>query len=286
MNPTRSRKFQRLATILVATAALLATFAPDALAARPGAIFSGQFTGQRANIDPIVSPGGTSAHEHTFYGAVGVDSTETSAELRAKPTTWAETSNHTATWLPTVKEDGVVLKPGTTSSGGGKHVLIYYRCVFSSSVCASMQAFPEDTRIIEGNANATSEATNPAFQGGLGGFRCGTGGGTFYPRPPATCDSGVLVISFTFGACINAAGTEHRDPVSGGCPTGFRPAPRLQQYFRFWVGTGPVGTITLGDRPYYTAHSDYFFGWDTAAFENFMNTCIRVNRDCGTNPSV
>jgi hypothetical protein len=69
---------------------------------------------------------------------------------------------------------------------------------------------------------------------------------------------------------------------------GGRPILRIQQYFRFWVGTGSVGRITMGGghvEPY-QLHADYFFGWSTAAFDNFMRICVNANRDCGTNPNV
>jgi uncharacterized protein DUF1996 len=263
------------------------TFTTPAYAASPGAIFSCQATGQVGRVDPIVSPGVTSAHDHQFYGAFNVQTTETSADLRTHATSCVETGNHSAFWMPTVQEDGVTLRPGTTATGGGKHALIYYRCRHSASVCANMQTFPEDFAFVEGNSHAISAADNPAFDGGLGGYRCGTGGGTFTPTPPTTCSSGVLVVSFTFGNCLkNGVLT---DEVNSVCTTGGgRPIVRIQQYFRFWVGTGTVGTITLGGvgNPSYTAHSDYFFGWIQANFENFLNQCIRANVDCGTNPNV
>lgn len=258
----------------------------SAAAAAPGAIFSCQATGQVANIDPIVSPGvSPSAHPHQFYGGGPVDPTETSASLRTKVTSCVVQTNHSAFWMPTVEEDGVRLIPGTTSSGGGKQALVYYRCKHSASVCATIKAFPEDFGVVQGNANATSAAANPAFAGGLGGWRCGTGGGAFSSVPPATCNSGVLVASVTFGNCLLANGTLSPAVNSTCTAAGGEPIARIQQYFRFWVGTGAVGTITIGGGlPAYQLHADYLFGWDLAAFESFLDKCIRVSVDCGTNP--
>jgi hypothetical protein len=91
----------------------------------------------------------------------------------------------------------------------------------------------------------------------------------------------------TFGNCLrNGALTAQ---LNSACTTGGgQPIPRIQQYFRFWVGTGAVGTITIGamGMPPYTLHADYFFGWTTAAFESFLNKCIRPSIDCGTNPTL
>jgi hypothetical protein len=254
----------------------------------PGAIFSCQATGQVENVDPIVSPGQVAEHTHQFYGASPVHMTETSAELRTHATTCAETDNRSAFWMPTVEEDGVRLLPGTTASGGGKHALVYYRCRHSESICANMQPFPEDFAQVNGNRHATSAAENPAFRNGRGGWRCGTGGGALLPTPPTTCSSGVLVASVTFGNCLLPDGTLS-DAVNTSCTSvGGRPILRIQQYFRFWVGTGAVGRITMGGghlEPY-QLHSDYFFGWSTEAFDNFMRSCVNANRDCATNPSV
>jgi len=253
-----------------------------------GAIFSCQATGQVANVDPIVFPGQVAEHTHQFYGASPVHMTETSAELRTHATTCVETDNRSAFWMPTVEEDGMRLLPGTTASGGGKHALVYYRCRHSASVCANMQPFPENFGQVSGNRHAMSAAENPALRDGLSGWRCGTGGGAFSPMPPTTCSSGVLVAGVTFGNCLLPNGTLS-DTVNSGCTSvGGRPILRIQQYFRFWVGIGTVGRITMGGghlEPY-QLHADYIFGWSTAATDNFMRICVNANRDCGTNPNV
>jgi hypothetical protein len=253
-----------------------------------GAIFSCQATGQVANVDPIVAPGQVAEHTHQFYGASPVHMSETSSELRTHATTCVEPDNHSAFWMPTVEEDGVRLLPGTTASGGGKHALIYYRCRHSDSVCANLQPFPENFAQVNGNRHAMSAAENPAFRNGRGGWRCGTGGGELLPTPPTTCSTGVLVASVTFGNCLLPDGSLS-DAVNTDCTSvGGRPILRIQQFFRFWVGTGAVGRITMGGghlEPY-QLHADYFFGWTAEAFDNFMKSCVNANRDCATNPSV
>lgn len=265
--------------VLVVLASLLN--APPALAVSPGAIFTCQFTGQVEAVDPIVSPGVTpSAHPHVFYGGGPVTSTETTATLLTKATTCVETGNHSAFWIPEVREDGVPLQPATS-----KHALLYYRCKHNAATCANMQPFPEDYGQVEGNAKATSAAENPAFDNGLGGFRCGTAIGTFYPTPPTTCTARILVLSVTFGNCLRNGVLTYQTNTA--CTTGGgQPVVRIQQFFRFQLPDTEVGTITLGGNPSYTLHSDYKVGWDPAAFENFLNLCIRVNVDCGTNPNV
>lgn len=257
-------------TLAIAGVVLVPTAAQ---AGAPGAIFACQFTGQTANVDPIVSPGQVSEHPHIFYGAHPVDMTETSADLRTKPTTCAEPGNRSAYWMPQVKENGVVVPPGTSA-----HMLAYYKC--KTTPCSAVQPFPENFGMVQGNVNATSPSQNPAFTNGLGGYRCGTGGGAFSPNPPTTCSSGIMVVSLTFGDCI-VGGAVITDSTCAGTPV-----PRIQLYFRFNVGAGSVGNITIGGHAPVSLHADFFFGWDRTTFNNFLNECIRVNRDCGKNPSL
>lgn len=263
---------------------MLVAFTGQAQAAAPGAIFSCQATGQIDNIDPIVSPGVyPSAHPHLFFGAHPIATTETSADLRSKPTSCAETGNHSGYWMPPLEENGVRLKSGTTSSGGGKHLLVYYRCRHSAAVCKTIQPFPENFGQVAGNSHAVNAADNPAFANGLGGYRCGTGGGAFSPVPPATCD-GVLVASVTYGNCILPDGSVSM-AINNACTDhGGRPIFRVQQYFRYWHGSGPVGNITIGGLPAYQLHADALFGWNTSTFADFISKCATV--DCGTNPSL
>ena len=258
----------------------------------PGAIFTCQATGQIGNIDPIVSPGVPSGHPHVFYGARDLTTIETTASLRTKSTSCVESDNRSGLWLPEVREDGVLLTPGQTAIGGGKHMLIYYRCTFNAATCANIVGFADGTRFVMGNARASSPAENPELGTDVI-FKCGPGSGADLPYPPSQCDSGVLVISFRSDPCIALGAThswDHRshlvDPVRGVCPSGYEPTMRVEQFFRFWVGTDPIGMITLGGYPWWTAHSDYLFGWNRPAFENFTMTCVNANRDCGTNPSV
>ncbi len=232
--------------------------APSAQAA-PAAIFTAQSTGQRGNIDPIVSPGVPSAHEHCFYGAVGVDTTETSADLRTKPSTWVEPGNHTAIWIPCVYEDGVLLQPLTS-----KHILAYYQ-----PVSCTEQVPPDDT------AGVTHEY----------GYRNTTGGGAFSLNVPAS-STGPLVISLFWRA--------DRDLRVLGTGAGAGCFPTVHAYIRLNVGSGPIGNITLGGPVLgvdgalgpTTMHGDYLFGWTRTVFQNFLDKCVIPNVACGTNPSL
>jgi hypothetical protein len=257
---------------------------PDpALAAAAGAIYTCQHDGLAArNVDPIVSPGVPSDHPHIFFGAVGVTENEDEDSLRAKATRCVETANHSAYWIPVPEENGVELVPTTS-----KHFLGYYRCRHSAGVCANLASPPAEFEFVVGKAAATSAADNPVFNNGLGGFRCGTGGGTFYPdRSGTTCDARLLVVSTTGGNCILPDGSLSMAVNSGCTGAGGTPTFRLQGYWRFRLLDSQIGTLTIGGKPTYTLHSDYKFGWERPAFERFLDACIRRNVACSTNFNV
>ena len=247
------RRRSRQKVVITLAAAMVAVFATMALAA-PAAIFTARPTGQRAFVDPVVAPGMRSSHEHCFYGAVGVDMTETSASLRAKPTTWVEQSNHSGFWIPCIYEDGRLLPVKST-----KPLLFYYQPVAGTEMVP-----PENTK------GVTQEV----------GYRCGFGGGTVTNLPPVTCDSGDLSVVGFFRAPRDLGLTQ--------------PFPQIRFFARFDIGPGRVGNITVGGPVAGvngamgpdTIHADYFWAWDRAAFENFLARCVRPGAACGTDPSV
>lgn len=136
--------------------------------AAPSGIFTADFADGQRRVDPIVSPGGQSAHEHCFYGVRGITHTETSASLRLRPSTWVVQSNHSAFWIPCVYEDGRLMTPATS-----KHILAYYQ-----PVSGTEQVPPENT------AGVSTEM----------GYRCGTGGGTVTDLPPGSCPAGTPIV--------------------------------------------------------------------------------------------
>jgi hypothetical protein len=242
---------RRLVVALSLALALLGVAPPPALAA-PAGIFTGDQTGQVAFVDPIVSPGVRSAHEHLFFGATPVHTTETSGELRTHATTWDVQTNHTAVWIPAVYEDGRRL--GQFSQHG---ILAYYQPI-SGTECNA----PEDM------AGVTHEY----------GYRGQIGGGSFSSSPPASSSDGALVVMLQFRggrdfgvACFPNVRVFVRLAVGAG-PIG-----------RITLG-GPVAGLDGATGPT-TMHADYMFGWSRASFEAFLDACVIPGTACGRNPT-
>lgn len=233
--------------VLTIVFVLLVTFLTGAAKAAPS-IRTARATGQRSFVDPIVSPGERSAHEHCFYGAVPVTTVETSDHLRGQGSSWAvPDTNHTAIWIPCPYEDGQPLIPSTR-----RHLLAYYKPI-QGTECVP----PDDM------AGVSQEY----------GYRRQTGGGTFFPRVPAGDGNTIVITVFWRG--------ERDFGVS--CFPNVQAYIRFQR-----PHGGPLGTITLGGptlgvdgaRDETTMHGDYFFGWDRAAFERFLAQCIRPGVKC------
>ena len=259
-------------------------------AVKPGWIVSCTYS-HSSNDDPIVFPGQAGmAHLHDFTGGKTTDAFSTFASLQAGGTTCAMSGDKSAYWVPALYEDGVRILPQAPSGNS----VFYYRRI-GAPTGTVVQPFPPGLRIIIGNARAMSPQENP----GLGStivFNCGPGeqGTPPLPAPPTECASGIMVMSITFPNCwdgVNLDSADHRShmsyPVGSSCPAS-HPVnlPRLESFFRYIVGTGPIGTITLDSGPYYTAHQDFFNAWDPATLQALLTNCINAGIVCGTNPSI
>ena len=259
-----------------------------ALMAAPGWIVSCQYSHSLPD-DPIVAfrqPG--ASHMHDFVGARTTDAFSTATTLAAGGTTCAIPGDKSSYWVPALFKNGVRILP----TGGAKHALFYYRRKGAPSG-TMVQPFPMGLRIIVGNARATSPQESPLL-GSQITFKCGPGAGTNLPAPPTQCDSGVLVVSLAFPNCWDGRNLDSADhkshmayPSGSRCPSSHPVVlPRIESFFRYRVGTGPIGTITFSSGPYYTAHQDFFNAWDPAVLQKLVTNCMNAMVDCGTNPSV
>jgi Domain of unknown function (DUF1996). len=243
----------RLTTVAVGAIVALVVAANPAWAA-PAGIFTSSFADGPRRVDPIVSPGEQSDHEHCFYGVRGVTNTETSASLRMKPSTWAVGDvDHSVFWIPCVYEDGRLLPPATRY-----HFIAYYQ-----SVAGTEQVPPENT------AGVSTEM----------GYRCDIGGGVVTDLPPTTCSGTTLVLSGMMRGERDLHLTE--------------PFPKIRVFVRLDRGhSGRLGQITVGgpaigvdgEMGPDTVHFDYIWAWDREVFRQFLANCVRPDIPCGTNP--
>jgi hypothetical protein len=186
-----------IAMLLACAVALLAALAsaPTASAAsfEHGASFAVRCNfSHRAQVDPVVSYGGTSAHMHDFFGNKSTNASSTYNTMRATgvATTCSRPEDTGAYWVPTV----------SWNDQSGPHILTANRAVFyyraGNKDYRTVQPFTKDLRII-----ADSDVN-----GALVKWYCGGGGSndgnTGSVDPPTQCSSGVLGLRVIFPDCV------------------------------------------------------------------------------------
>ena len=93
-----------LACVVSLLAALASSPAASAASAEHGASFAVRCDfSHRAQVDPIVSPGGTSAHMHDFFGNKTTNASSTYASMTASgvTTTCSRPEDTAGYWIPT-----------------------------------------------------------------------------------------------------------------------------------------------------------------------------------------
>jgi Domain of unknown function (DUF1996) len=232
----------------------------------------------------VADPIGHAMHIHDFVGATTiVDDSAMPESMRAGGTSCGTVGDTSGYWVPQLYEDGNVVRP----DGTARDDLFYYM----RQTSATVQTIPDGLKMVLGNPHAMTPSEEP----GLGTkifFKCGPSAGAKLPQPPVSCTSGIMVISFVFPNCWDGVHLDSDDhishmayPVGGACPPD-HPVnlPVLQAFWRYPVGKGPIGTITLSSGDYYTAHMDFFNAWDPARLQDLVDRCLNGGINCKTNP--
>lgn len=276
-----------LALCIVVTTTVVRPNAVQAATATPGWIVTCNYS-HSLKDDPIVFPNQPgAAHLHDFIGAESTNAFSTFDSLRTGGTACTLPGDTSSYWVPALYENGVRVLP----TGQQANALVYYRRI-GAPEGTIVQPFPPGLKMLIGNAHAMSPQENP----GLGttiDFRCGFGTESPLTSPPTQCDTGVMVISFTFPNCWNGENLDSPNhishmsyPVRGRCPASHPVTlPRLKTHLRYAVGTGPIGAITWDSGPYYTVHMDFFNAWDPTVLQRLVTNCINAGIDCDKNPS-
>jgi uncharacterized protein DUF1996 len=271
---------------------LVLLFALPAEAAAPGWIVSCSYSHSLSD-DPIVFPNQPGAsHLHDFAGSMGTRANSTIDQMRAAGTTCAIGGDTSGYWVPALYIHGSERLRVLPKAQGTKNALFYYRRKGAPSG-TTVRAFPAGLKMVIGNGHAQTPAENPLL-GTQITWKCGPGSGTDTPRPPAQCGSGTMVLSMTFPNCWNGRDLDSPDHIShmrypsgSRCPTSHPVVlPRIESFWRYNVGTQPIGEVNLASGPDFTAHGDFMDAWIPTALQSLLNRCVNAGVDCGTNPQV
>jgi hypothetical protein len=250
---------RRIALALVTAAGLAFAGVASAQAATQTEIWINcPFTGLSATIDPIVDPGGSSAHFHDFFGSTGLTASSTPDSLRAGgpgTTTCATSTDTAAYWAPTL-----VLGPGQTQTYGAarypcatdpaglpachySHVRAYYG--LQSAAPARLTIPPTEETVVGGS----SEAGGPQPTGQIA-WSCG--GSTAFEQYPYDCSGSIklsndqdgVILRVILPRCWDGTGAAQADfayPLNNSlgpkCPAGF---PKVLPLINIRFHTGIV----------------------------------------------
>jgi Domain of unknown function (DUF1996) len=240
--------------------------------------------------DPIVYPGKPGvSHLHTFFGnsATSASSTVSSIATAGNSTCAGGTLNRSAYWVPTM----IDTKDGSPVVPAGS--LIYYKTGYLGVRPVDVKAPPAGLRMISGSSAASAD------QGGMveryscvGTNVTDTAWGGSIRSCPAGSD---LVMEVTFPQCwdgINLDSPDHKSHMayaSNGCPSDHPvPIPTISFEIHYPVSaTGQSARWRLSSDNYsaslpggYSAHGDYFMGWDAATMNTIITRCLNLSLDC------
>lgn len=251
--------------------------------------------------DPILYPGKPGiAMSHDFFGNTTANGNATGASLLANPTSTCENvADATAYWAPSLRlANGTIIKPS------------YQKTYYTNQAIPSqnryiINAFPSGIQMLAGNHMGTAPNPNVSFlcTGGTG--YSNTAPNNCVPDPVKgtqlnigisfpTCWDGVnLAPKVMMGGANNIAYANS----SGTCPAGFPVRlPHISMNVAYITGNvtdftgaqlsldpklddqGNVVELLWGS--IYTAHADFFNGWNPAAAQFMADYCMNKGKAC------
>jgi hypothetical protein len=232
--------------------------------------------------DPIVFPGQDGAsHLHVFFGNTQADASSTAQSLRdsGNSTCRGGIVNRSSYWVPALLDaDGEPQVPETAN--------FYYKSGYRGVDPESVRPFPKGLRMIAGDAAATGEQE-------VAYWSCG-GDGQSATIP--NCEEGSLLqMHVEFPQCWdgrNLDSDNHKShmayPRDGQCPSGHPQAiPAITFNIPYRVPDGGTRGFRLVSDSYseaqpggYSAHGDWFDGWDHEVVDVWVSNCINTGANC------
>ena len=244
--------------------------------------------------DPIVYPGNPgAAHLHIFLGNTNIDYSSTASSIASsgKSTCSGGILNRTAYWAPAMIDGlGNVQMPTIVDQ------TFYYKTGYRGVKPADIQNMPPGLRMIAGNASSTSTQTLAEVIC-INGGPTRTGNGSIKALVEAGCTS--LEFTVEFPQCwdgVNLDSVDHKSHMAyaipgKGCPSSHNvPLPVITINLIYQVPanrTAAIGLHLSSDMYDYdsagggfSAHSDWFNGWDSATSDIFVKNCLNLAKDC------
>ncbi len=235
--------------------------------------------------DAIVFPGQPGkAHLHAYFGNTGANASSTAESLRSSgnSTCRGGIANRSSYWVPAViDKNGTPIRPEAAQ--------FYYKTGYAGIAPSAVQVFPQGLRIIAGNAKASTKQDN----GGYWGCETYVGHTGNIPTCPAT-DKVVMFVHFP--QCWNGKDLDSADhkshmayPSGGRCPSTHPvaiPEISFNIYYKVPAGSSSKDWRLSSDMYApsipggFSAHGDWFEGWERPVAESFVKNCLQPSSDC------
>jgi hypothetical protein len=221
---------------------------------------------------------------HTYFGNSAANASSTAESLRTSgnSTCRGGIANRSAYWVPAVIDtNGAPIKPHSAE--------VYYKTGYEGIAPSQVTTFPQGLRMIAGDAKSAAAGQQRAYWG------CEEYIG--HPSAVPTCQPNEFVImTVQFPQCWNGKDLDSSDhkshmayPKNGACPS-THPVAIPEISFNIYYGV-PAGSSSskwrLSSDMYdkslpggYSAHGDWFEGWDRAIADAFVKNCDRTSKDC------
>jgi hypothetical protein len=228
----------------------------------------------QAPDDPIVFPAKPGAsHQHTFVGNRTTNAFSSYGTLRSGATTCRRQDDTAAYWVPTLHQGMTPVFPqGAT---------IYYR----RGTLAEASAFPNNLRIIAGDATATApQGMRVTF------WSCGVVSGVGRSESVPTCPDArgsFLRLHIRFPECWDGRNLDSADHKShmayalrGSCPSTHPvEVPQITQIYRYPTRGGEGFSLASGGQ--FSAHADFVNAWKPNALRKLVDDCLNALVHCG-----
>jgi hypothetical protein len=242
--------------------------------------------------DSIVYPGQVgSSHLHTYFGNVGSNANSTPESLRnsGNSTCLGGIANRSSYWVPSMVDnsDGTPIR--------ARVIVIYYKSGYNNIPAASIQPLPPGLRMISGNAKSIGPRPRYSWERPPEVFEC-EGTGVKSETIPACPPNSEMIMAVSFDQCwdgVNLDSPDHKSHLSakneGRCPSS-HPVPLPEITFNVRWPTGSKGAanwrLSSDNYPYtgtnagYSAHADWFNGWQKEISDRWTRGCVNARKDC------
>lgn len=228
----------------------------------------------QASDDPIVFPGQPGAsHQHTFVGNRTTNAFSSFGSLRSGSTTCLRADDTAAYWVPALYQGSTPVLPVAAA--------VYYR----RGTLAEVDPFPNDLRMIAGNARAASpQSMRVTF------WSCGVASGSGRSSSVPTCPEqrgSFLRLHVRFPECWDGRRLDSPDhsshmayAVRGVCPSTHPvEVPQITQIYRYPTRGGEGFSLASGG--VYSAHADFVNAWNPGALRQLVESCLNELVHCG-----